>query len=606
MLAATSRPTTNFAIVRFVTVAVAMMIAALSVGCRGSKPFGRFVQVTQDPDSEVIDVEPPRQRLATAKPRLETDVTATTEDDRLPTSRRVSAGMEQVRSPRAADADIAQVSADEPAPRQRSAQPSTQPRSTPAQEIAKRTVLTPKTQAPRNTNSPSSNSEPSLREELSLNEADHKELMAAFSDYPPEVQREALRRLVAATAKSAQKTSQPGSLESALVRNLDHLPELPAASDEPSDRMPYRLADMNGSPDDRRNAESQDVAPETTRSAAPKRRDVAVSESASISFSDQPDDGQLPKTSGPTEVAIAPPSTPSPKSVETPKPSVETVSLARKDDTAMVSQASLTRREVGGSSVLERVTPASAMSKEPMPQIAIDRLGNAELYQALVTSLSKAPAGETESARASRLIKLRHLMVLSGNVDGAVEQIEGMSEAEQEFLRHQLLGLWTMVDPDGHPTPSRRITTALPQLREATKFAAAATDSLDVRSLSFCTEIESYGQIKPFEGNRFTAGQQVILYCEIENFTVNKVDDGFETHLQGSYDVYNEKNEKVISQLLPADRQVSANYLRDYFIAYQMHLPSQLSPGTYRLQLTMEDVGGKKYGQSSIPFQIAK
>jgi hypothetical protein len=238
--------------------------------------------------------------------------------------------------------------------------------------------------------------------------------------------------------------------------------------------------------------------------------------------------------------------------------------------------------------------------------VHIDSLNNEELYKALVASLSKAPAGETESARGSRLIKLRHLMVLSGNIDGAVEQIDGMSESEQEFLRHQLLGLWTMVDPDGHPTPSRRITTALPQLREATKFAAAATDSLDVRALSFCTEIESYGQIKTFEGNRFTAGQQVILYCEIENFIVNKVDDGYETHLQGSYDVYNEKNEKVISQLLPADRQVSANYLRDYFIAYQMHLPGQLSPGTYRLQLTMEDVGGKKYGQSSIPFQIAK
>jgi hypothetical protein len=35
-----------------------------------------------------------------------------------------------------------------------------------------------------------------------------------------------------------------------------------------------------------------------------------------------------------------------------------------------------------------------------------------------------------------------------------------------------------------------------------------------------------------------------------------------------------------------------------------MHLPAQLSAGTYRLQLTMEDVVGKKYGQASIPFEI--
>ena len=85
-----------------------------------------------------------------------------------------------------------------------------------------------------------------------------------------------------------------------------------------------------------------------------------------------------------------------------------------------------------------------------------------------------------------------------------------------------------------------------------------------------------------------------------------KLKNGYETHLQGSYDVYNDKNEKVFSQVLPADQQVSANYLRDYFIAYQMFLPSELAPGTYRLQLTMEDANGKKYGQSSIPFEIAK
>lgn len=197
-------------------------------------------------------------------------------------------------------------------------------------------------------------------------------------------------------------------------------------------------------------------------------------------------------------------------------------------------------------------------------------------------------------------------MVLSGDPDAAVEQIEGMSEPEQEYLRHQLLGLWMMIDPQGHPVPSRRFTTALPQIREAAKFAAAATDSLDIRSLAFCTEIESYGQIKTFPGNRFDAGQQVILYCEIENFTVKKTDQGFETNLQGSYELYNSENEKVINQVLPADNQVSTNYLRDYFIAYQMHLPKQLKPGTYRLQLTMEDIGGKKYGQSSIPLEIIR
>ena len=47
---------------------------------------------------------------------------------------------------------------------------------------------------------------------------------------------------------------------------------------------------------------------------------------------------------------------------------------------------------------------------------------------------------ESEAERSSRLIKLRHLMVLTGDPDAAVAQIEGMADAEQEYLRHHLLG----------------------------------------------------------------------------------------------------------------------------------------------------------------------
>jgi hypothetical protein len=258
-------------------------------------------------------------------------------------------------------------------------------------------------------------------------------------------------------------------------------------------------------------------------------------------------------------------------------------------------------REASGEKLVEQ---AAVHSAEAATVSDTKLLTDKALYDALLQRLSQAPPNETESDRSRRLIMARHLMVLAGDPDRAVAKIEDMSEKEQEYLRHQLLGLWTIIDPDGHPVPARRFTTALPQLREATKYLAAATDSLDIRSLAFCTEIESYGQIKRFPGNRFESGQQVILYCEIDNFTVSDVDGGFETHLQGSYDIYNADNEKIVSQLLPADKQISTNYLRDYFIAYQMYLPKQLQKGSYRLQLTMEDVSGKKYGQASIPLEI--
>ena len=96
----------------------------------------------------------------------------------------------------------------------------------------------------------------------------------------------------------------------------------------------------------------------------------------------------------------------------------------------------------------------------------------------------------------------------------------------------------------------------------------------------------------------------MILYCEVENFAASEREGLHQTQLQGSYDIYDASGTKVVSQLLPVDQQRSRNRLRDYFVAYQMNLPKQLPPGTYRLQLTVEDLIGKKYGQSNIPFEI--
>jgi hypothetical protein len=301
---------------------------------------------------------------------------------------------------------------------------------------------------------------------------------------------------------------------------------------------------------------------------------------------------------GPVLRAARGPATQATRNVEIPLPPLSLATPAPSEDLAGIDSIAAPTA-ASTDSQPENTVP------DPLQPINPEFLSDQELYQVLLTRLTKPGVEESEAQRSRRLIMARHLMVLAGNPEQAAEKMEGLSKQEQKYLHHQLAGLWKMIDPKGHPVAGRRFSSALPELREATKYLAAATDSLEVNSLSFCTEIEAYGQITTFPGNRFQGGQQVILYCEIDNFSVAKVDDGFETHLQGSYDVYNAEGEKVLSQLLPADRQVASKYLRDYFIAYQMHLPKQLETGTYRLQLTMEDVAGKKYGQASIPFEIA-
>ncbi len=69
-----------------------------------------------------------------------------------------------------------------------------------------------------------------------------QEIMSALDDYPPEVQLEALRRLVAATSRSAEKTTQPKPLDSELAKNVLDLPKLPAAKNTEPQVPPTRIA----------------------------------------------------------------------------------------------------------------------------------------------------------------------------------------------------------------------------------------------------------------------------------------------------------------------------------------------------------------------------
>ncbi len=357
-------------------------------------------------------------------------------------------------------------------------------------------------------------------------------------------------------------------------------------------------------------AEGQQPAQQPVQSSAPRvsagelaKHHHVASESATPAF-DLPT--RLDSTPTVNKHQIALPSTKAVASVSTPNTAIKNLSENRTPAAITESPTRVAKAKPEDLSMdsAGKVKP-EAVAKV-VAQFNPESLSDRELYDALLKRLSDPSHAESPAEQSRRQIMARHLMVLAGDREAAVAQMQGLSTQEQQFLRNQLEGLHTMVDPKGHPVAGRRFSQALPKLRQATQHLSAAADSLEVRGLEFCTEIEAYGQVKPFPNRDFAAGQAVILYCEVDRFTAKKTESGFETHLKGSYDVFDQSGVKVVSQLLPADKQLSSNFLRDYFVAYQMNLPSKLAKGKYRLQLTMEDIGGEKYGQAEIDFEITR
>lgn len=268
------------------------------------------------------------------------------------------------------------------------------------------------------------------------------------------------------------------------------------------------------------------------------------------------------------------------------------------------------------------VSPLATSSALPLsPPLALipTPLGNAVLpsspsswrqslshaIEQLEKQVKETPASD-DNLRISQEVTLRMLYVSQRRLEDAVRPIDKLSESEQEYFRHQMQALYEASNPEAMPVRSRHWSLVMNSQREATNHLAAASN-LEVKSVAFCTEVERYGVITKFPKYQFQPDQELLLYCEIENVAANKVKgQGYESQLQGSYEIIDSQGRKVADQLLPMEPEICQNHRRDYFIVYKIFMPQQISVGNYQLRLTVEDMKAHKFGQSHLDFQVKK
>jgi len=254
------------------------------------------------------------------------------------------------------------------------------------------------------------------------------------------------------------------------------------------------------------------------------------------------------------------------------------------------------------SSVLEKKTGVGMVS--PSSVSAQWNHDLAESITKLEKQLKDSPSSD-ESVRISQEMTLRMLYVANRQLEEAMRPIEGLTESERDYIRHQAQALYEASNPDAMPVKSRKWSLVMNSQRAATD-QLAAVSNLDVKTLAFCTDVQGYGVITKFSNNTFQPDQDLLLYCELENVAADEVKDGFETQLQGSYEIIDPNGRKIADQLLPMEKEICKNHRRDYFIVYRIYTPMQIGPGNYQLRLTVEDMKAKKFGQASLDFQIQK
>lgn len=212
---------------------------------------------------------------------------------------------------------------------------------------------------------------------------------------------------------------------------------------------------------------------------------------------------------------------------------------------------------------------------------------------------------ESPQARMRMAVVSRLLALSLNDREAMLEAIKGIQPDEQDYLNYQMTAIFDAIDPEAHPTSSRKWSLVMVNQKKADAHLAALSN-LEIKNLSFCSEVVDFGVTTPFGNSKFKPGEEVLLYLELDNFVSEKSKDGkgFETQLQGSYEIKDSVGRRVADQTLPADTHVCKNIRRDYFIAYRIYMPQNISTGSYKLNLSVEDLKGRKFGNATIDFQI--
>ncbi|MFT5323185.1 MAG: hypothetical protein ACI8P0_001032, partial [Planctomycetaceae bacterium] len=234
-----------------------------------------------------------------------------------------------------------------------------------------------------------------------------------------------------------------------------------------------------------------------------------------------------------------------------------------------------------------------------------------DVIRNLKTELLTATPGQTDAERVQYIrkhVNLRMLNLVNGDVGQAVEPIPGIASADQEFWQQMIWSVSNYFDDQGMPDPSVRSAETIEQLRGAIAQLAQTAD-LKLRNTTFCHRIVSFGNYERFKEDRFTTGQPVLLYSEVENFTSRRSsNDGYRTILQSAIELYRASDLEQPAATIPLSSDTTEDFCRaqrrDYFHSYEFSIPPNLEPGQYTLVLRVVDQQSRKVATSKVNFEV--
>lgn len=215
--------------------------------------------------------------------------------------------------------------------------------------------------------------------------------------------------------------------------------------------------------------------------------------------------------------------------------------------------------------------------------------------------------GETANSLQNQ-IELSTDLTEKSRLEGKLELLRLLPVELDETQQQYMEALTDLLHTTGQQQPQDVYAAGqtLERLKNAVSYMEQIA-SLKIVNTTFCNKVIGFGQFTPIDTMTLEAGQQILVYCEIENHSAQpKIIDGqslFSTRLSGSFIVYDSNQVAVQQDSFPVVEDLARQRRQDFY----MHIPltlDQLPPGQYTYQLMVDDVGGQKSASLPDPIQF--
>ncbi|QDT69518.1 hypothetical protein MalM25_24570 [Planctomycetes bacterium MalM25] len=202
-------------------------------------------------------------------------------------------------------------------------------------------------------------------------------------------------------------------------------------------------------------------------------------------------------------------------------------------------------------------------------------------------------------------VRLQLMQLVAGETDHSTPSAPGLPASEQGYWSNQIYALATLLsDKSGGDRLARADAAARHQSEASAKLREFS--SLRVQNFVTCKEVYGFGAYEPLAEARYAPGDQVILYAEIDNYQSDVSDEGYRTTIASSYRLVGLDHNEIVGGDFPEVDDLCLTRRRDFHIQYGVTLPGGLTPGDYRLELTVRDRLGEKVGHDQLMLTIVR